>query len=94
MSKSKAQANILAVDERQQLETLTRDEKTTGRTLAQLTERRQNLEEKNVTRNEDLNAQSGKRAEVCCSPSTSHALLISSILAYSWRQKYHPFKLS
>ncbi|EKM82180.1 hypothetical protein AGABI1DRAFT_36117 [Agaricus bisporus var. burnettii JB137-S8] len=64
----KAQANILAVDERQQLETLTRDEKTTSRTLAQLTERRQNLEEKNATRSEDLNAQSGKRAEVCCSP--------------------------
>jgi structural maintenance of chromosome 1 len=61
---SKAQTNILAVDERQQLETLTRDEKTTNRTLAQLTEKRQGFEEKISTRNEDLNTQTGRRVEV------------------------------
>jgi structural maintenance of chromosome 1 len=64
MSNSKARANVLAVDERQQLETLTRDEKTTNRTLVQLTERRQGFEEKIATRNEDLSTQTGKRAEV------------------------------
>lgn len=60
----KAQASVLAVDERQKLETLTRDEKTASRALTQLTERLQGLEEKINTRRDDLAAQTGKKAEV------------------------------
>ena len=60
----KASASVLAVDERQSLETLTRDEKTAARTLGQLTERQQGLEEKRGTRVEELRSQTDKKAEV------------------------------
>jgi hypothetical protein len=60
----KAAANILAVDERQSLDTLTRDEKTAGRALQQLTERQQGLEEKRNQRNEELGVLGERRAEV------------------------------
>jgi hypothetical protein len=60
----KAAANILAVDERQSLDTLTRDEKTAARALTQLTERQHGLEEKRGLRNEELRALGERRSEV------------------------------
>lgn len=60
----KAAANILAVDERQSLETLTRDEKTAGRGLTQLVERQQGMEEKKGSRNEELGVLGDRRLEV------------------------------
>jgi len=61
----KARASVLAVDERQKLETLTRDEKTANRTLVQLSERQQGLEEKIAVRKNDLTAQAARKEEVC-----------------------------
>lgn len=62
--KYQAQANILVVDERQQFESLTRDEKIINHTCAQLTEKRPSFKEKITTRNEGLRTQTGKRVEI------------------------------
>ncbi|ESK86076.1 cohesin complex subunit psm1 [Moniliophthora roreri MCA 2997] len=60
----KASASKLAVDERQELETLTRDEKTANRTLTTLTEKQKALEEKRDARKEELQTQTQKKAEL------------------------------
>ncbi len=52
------------MDERQNLDTLTREEKTATRALAQLTEKQQGLEEKMNTRSDDLATQTAKKDEV------------------------------
>jgi structural maintenance of chromosome 1 len=52
------------VDERQSLETLTREVKTSGRALTQLTEREQGFQEKKSTRSEELTSQNEKRQEL------------------------------
>ncbi|KAG6852767.1 hypothetical protein C0991_009264 [Blastosporella zonata] len=62
--KLKASANVLAIDERQSLERLTRDEKATGRTVTQLAEREKGLNDKKAARVEELNAQTEKKAEL------------------------------
>ncbi|KAG6915096.1 hypothetical protein DXG01_013475 [Tephrocybe rancida] len=62
--KLKASANVLAIDERQSLERLTRDEKATGRTVTQLSEREKGLSEKKNVRVEELNGQTEKKAEL------------------------------
>jgi len=82
----KARASVLAVDERQKLETLNRDEKTANRTLTQLSERQQGLEEKIAVRKNDLSAQAVKKEEVCWPfhDSFDFALLLS---LDSWRIK-------
>lgn len=61
---SKASASILAVDERQSLETLSRDEKTAGRTLAQPKDKLEQLTQKRVKSSEEDRTQSQKKAEV------------------------------
>ena len=63
-----------AVDERQALETLSREEKTAHRTLAQLTERSQTMDEKKKTRSEELQGQLERKAEVWCSLSREEQL--------------------
>ncbi|KIM86143.1 hypothetical protein PILCRDRAFT_334537 [Piloderma croceum F 1598] len=63
--KLKASASILAVDERQSLETLTREEKTASRSLAQLKEKHQDLDQKRAKLSEDARVQSERKAEVC-----------------------------
>ncbi|TEB34053.1 condensin complex subunit SMC1 [Coprinellus micaceus] len=60
----KSSSSKQAVDERQQLETLSREEKTANRTLAQLTERNAGFEEKKKTRSEDLHVQQDKKSEL------------------------------
>ncbi|KAF8802737.1 condensin complex subunit SMC1 [Phlegmacium glaucopus] len=60
----KASSSILAVDERQSLETLTREEKTASRILAQLSEKEQGFDEKKTTRTEELHQQNAKREEL------------------------------
>ncbi|RDB26948.1 Structural maintenance of chromosomes protein 1 [Hypsizygus marmoreus] len=60
----KASANVLAIDERQSLETLTRDEKTASRSLTGLTERQQGLTEKRDTRAEELQTQTARKTEL------------------------------
>ncbi|KAF8957847.1 condensin complex subunit SMC1 [Flammula alnicola] len=62
--KLKASSSVLAVDERQSLETLTREEKTAGRALSQLSEKEQGFEEKKATRADELNTQNEKRQEL------------------------------
>ncbi|KAG6855965.1 hypothetical protein H0H87_008906 [Tephrocybe sp. NHM501043] len=62
--KLKASANVLAIDERQSLERLTRDEKATGRSLTQLAEREKGFSEKKEARVEELNTQTQKKTEL------------------------------
>ncbi|KAJ6610416.1 condensin complex subunit SMC1 [Mycena sp. CBHHK59/15] len=62
--KLKAAASVLAVDERQSLETLTREHKTTTRTLGQLKEKQKGLEENHETRMADAQVQSGRKTEL------------------------------
>jgi len=73
------------VSERQELEGVSREEKTQGRTLAMLKEKEHGLQEKLATRTEDLNAQKKKKREVCCLLS-SPTLQLS--FGYSWMSKF------
>ncbi|KAI0647638.1 cohesin complex subunit psm1 [Trametes meyenii] len=67
----KASASVLAVDERQSLETLSRDEKTSGRTLAQLKDKLDQLTQRRDKLTEEERTQSQKKAEVT-PPSNYH----------------------
>ncbi|EIW54226.1 uncharacterized protein TRAVEDRAFT_39782 [Trametes versicolor FP-101664 SS1] len=60
----KASASILAVDKRQSLETLSRDEKTAGRTLAQPKDKLEQLTQKCDKSSEEDRTQSQKKAEL------------------------------
>ncbi|KAG5644198.1 hypothetical protein DXG03_008861 [Asterophora parasitica] len=60
----KASANVLAIDERQSLERLTRDEKAANRTLTQLNERAQGLDEKRDARAGELSTHTERKAEL------------------------------
>ncbi|KAH8082807.1 cohesin complex subunit psm1 [Cristinia sonorae] len=60
----KAQASILAVDERQSLETLSRDEKTTGRALTQLREKKENFVAKRDRLKEEQTTLTDRRSEL------------------------------
>lgn len=71
----KSNASMQAVDERQALETLSREEKTANRTLAQLTERSQNFEEKKKTRSDELHSQLERKGEVYLNFPSSHILM-------------------
>ncbi|KAJ7497178.1 condensin complex subunit SMC1 [Mycena latifolia] len=62
--KLKAAASVLAVDERQSLETLTREHKTSARTLGQLKEKQTGLEENRETRLADAQVQSARQTEL------------------------------
>ena len=60
----KAQASILAVEERQTLDKLTREEKTTSRTFSQLRDRQEEFEQKRASLREDNDTHEAKRAKV------------------------------
>ncbi|RPD71420.1 condensin complex subunit SMC1 [Lentinus tigrinus ALCF2SS1-7] len=60
----KAAASVLAVDERQSLETLTRDEKTTGRTLAQLKDKLEQFTQKREKLEEERQSQQQKKTDL------------------------------
>lgn len=60
----KAQASVLAVEERQTLERLTREEKTASRAFAQLKDRQEELEQKRASLREDSDVYEGKRTDV------------------------------
>ncbi|THH00454.1 hypothetical protein EW026_g2099 [Hermanssonia centrifuga] len=60
----KAQASILAVPERQSLETLTRDSKTSARALAQLKDKVEQLTARKTKLTEDENIQKQRRKEL------------------------------
>lgn len=60
----KARASILAVSERQSLETLGREEKTASRTLGQLKAQIEEMETKKNKLTEDANVQGEKKDEV------------------------------
>ncbi|KAJ7887553.1 hypothetical protein B0H14DRAFT_1235848 [Mycena olivaceomarginata] len=62
--KLKAAASVLAVDERQELETVSREYKTVTRTLGQLKEKQTGLEENRETRSKDLEVQTGRKKEL------------------------------
>lgn len=69
----KAQASILAVEERQALEKLTRDEKTASRTFSQLRDRQEEFEQKRASLREDGLTYEAKKANVCV-PITAYTL--------------------
>ena len=82
----KAQASILAVEERQTLEKLTREEKTLSRTFAQLKDRQEEFEQKGAVLREDSNLYEEKRANV--RPFTcSHQRRMLTYRPLSWRIK-------
>lgn len=60
----KASASVLAVDERQSLETLTRDAKTASRSLTQLKEKHQDHAQKRDKLAEDVRVHSDRKSEV------------------------------
>ncbi|KIY53050.1 condensin complex subunit SMC1 [Fistulina hepatica ATCC 64428] len=60
----KSQASLLAVDERQQIETLTREEKTANRAFFQLQEKERELQDQKETRGTDLEAQNARQSEL------------------------------
>ncbi|KAJ8515491.1 hypothetical protein ONZ45_g7107 [Pleurotus djamor] len=60
----KAQANLLAIDERQSLESTTREEKTAARSLTQLTQKHEGLSERRDKVAEDLQVQTARKAEL------------------------------
>ncbi|KAJ7598927.1 condensin complex subunit SMC1 [Mycena floridula] len=62
--KLKATANLLAIDERQSLETLKRNEKAANRTLGQLLEKEHALNAKRTLRSEESTKQTEKKAEL------------------------------
>ena len=64
----KAQASVLAVAERQSLETLGREEKTASRTLGQLKTQIEEMETKRNKLSEDANTQGEKKTEVTWPP--------------------------
>ena len=64
----KAAASVLAVDERQSLQTLTRDEKTASRTLSQLKDKSEQQTQKREKLAEEERTLSQKASEVCTSP--------------------------
>ena len=74
---------MLAVEERQSYETLKRDERTSARTLAQLTERLEGQQEKAQKLRSDRDTQTEKRQEV-----RSRAIYLAARPAhdvpYSW----------
>ncbi len=59
---------MLAVDERQSLESITREEKTASRSLSQLSEKEREFEERKATLTEELGSQNAKRQEVSSLP--------------------------
>jgi structural maintenance of chromosome 1 len=89
---SKASSSVLAVDERQSLETLTREEKTASRTLAQLSEKEQGFEEKKTTRTEELHQRNAKREEVPISCLQLKYDIKNDAFLYSWNKELHPYK--
>ncbi|RDX49778.1 cohesin complex subunit psm1 [Lentinus brumalis] len=60
----KAAASVLAVDERQSLETLARDEKTAGRTLAQLKDKLEQFTQKREKLEEERHTQEQKKSDL------------------------------
>ncbi|KAA1474997.1 hypothetical protein DENSPDRAFT_401153 [Dentipellis sp. KUC8613] len=60
----KAQANVLKVEERQALETLTREEKTASRTYTQLKDKQDEFEQKKATLQSDLAVQNERKKEL------------------------------
>jgi hypothetical protein len=83
---SKTSASVLAIDERQALETLTRDEKTANRSLIQLKEKHQDLDQKREKLSEEVRVQSERKAEVCLECDYwSVGLMLGSW--YSWSRR-------
>ncbi|KAF7302129.1 Structural maintenance of chromosomes protein [Mycena indigotica] len=66
----KAAASELAVDERQSLEALSREQKTVSRTLAQLKEKQQGLQETQETRSGEAETQGTRKSELEAKVST------------------------
>ena len=56
---------MLAVDERQSLKTLTRDERTAGRALAQIKEKHKDRNQTKIRLTEEAKVHSERKAEVC-----------------------------
>lgn len=81
----KAQASILAVSERQSLETLGREEKTALRTLGQLKGQIEEMETKRNKLTEDTNAQGEKKTEVTRSALVLIFLMEFLSLSKNWQ---------
>lgn len=60
----KARASVLAVEERQSLDRLTREEKAASRTFAQLRDRQEELEQRKASLREDNDVHEAKKSDV------------------------------
>lgn len=60
----KARTSVLAVEERQSLDRLTREEKTASRTFAQLRDRQEEHEQKRASLREDNDVHEAKKSDV------------------------------
>lgn len=67
------------MDERQSLETLTRDEKTTGRTLAQLKDKLEQFTQKREKLEEERHTHEQKKADVRSKSFVTGCMLIPSV---------------
>jgi structural maintenance of chromosome 1 len=65
VTRRKASASVLAVSERQALETLSRDEKTASRTLAQLKAKHEDMERNRERLRGEEETQRANKSEVC-----------------------------
>ena len=70
----KAEASLLAVDERQALDTLNREEKTASRTFTQLNDKQEEFQRKREKLKEDIDVQGRKKDEVAHSALLLHEL--------------------
>ena len=61
----KASASVLAAHEREQLESLNREEKTAARTLSQLKDKHEQMDDRKNKLLEDARIQQEKKDEVC-----------------------------
>jgi structural maintenance of chromosome 1 len=82
----KAQGSVLAVEERQTLEKLTREEKTASRTFAQLKDKQEELERRRASLREDGDSYGGKKTDVRMF-SSSHQRRTLIFGPLSWRAK-------
>lgn len=84
----KAVANTLAVDERQSLQTLNRDEKTGARSLAGLQEAHTGLEEKKSELSSEISSLEERKEEV--RPSVVHHYTTILISISAGRKSFFP----
>lgn len=86
----KASASVLAVSERQSLETLGREEKTAARNLSQGKIKVEEMEARKAKLTEDATTQEEKKDEVCIYALITGGNVLTHL--YSWSRSSQPYK--